>query len=359
MTKREKMVNRIHSYFATELTSDIYWKLFIFANFSHYTQKASPKKIKLALHKEYERILTDKENFFNRFTKISEETLKTSLESFSGRSNNRINNVLKPKHPQDHKRIIDLIPQTTFTNWIKTLYPTPYQMGILRESWSYDTLNIMQHFFFGTTYKDLKISTPKTDLFDFCFSNPNTRYFYFFNVVRCYTVGEFDKVSPLARQWDLTLYSALFIDGQSKPLNDKYRSIAEQNGRNIPFIDFYGSFIDNINPLCNGYDFCHSPYIVLCHIPREAKRGTTTPYLSSTLFDLWVDKPIVVPFPIYIFESYDELLEKSDKYINFPSLLKNLNDYYRDFTSKKYDNIRFENRRDLASIIHDLRVKKY
>lgn len=347
ISKREEMVKQIISYFSIEITSDIYWKLFIFSKFSHYTQQASPKKIKSALKKEYEHILLDKNNFFNRFSKINEEKLQESLDKF-------LHNDKRIKNVTNSKNLIDVIPRSTFAGWIETLYPHPYTMGIVSKSWEYHTLNAMQNFFFGKTYDSFKISHPKTDLSYFYFSKANIKYCYFFNIVKCYDIAELDMNSRRDRRWDLTLYSALFDNEHTNALDVKYQSIASKNNQRIDFIDFYRDFIGTVENLRNGYDFCHSPYVVLCHIPHEEKRGEETQNISSSLFKPWDDGPPFLPFPIYKFESYNELLDKHNDYNNFPSQLDKLKKHYCKMTSQKYNHITFESREEFASLFCDI-----
>ena len=83
MTEYQEYVERIFKYFSSEISAELYWKLFIFANFTNSDQTQSFSDIRKALKQESKNISSKSDSFYNRFTNITQTNLESSLKRFN------------------------------------------------------------------------------------------------------------------------------------------------------------------------------------------------------------------------------------------------------------------------------------
>lgn len=124
MTEYQEYVERIFKYFSSEISAELYWKLFIFANFTNSDQTQSFSDIRKALKQESKNISSKSDSFYNRFTNITQTNLESSLKRFNSE---KIKRVLQYS---TQEQLIRIIHVTTFNKMLHTFISLTMQPPI-------------------------------------------------------------------------------------------------------------------------------------------------------------------------------------------------------------------------------------
>lgn len=329
MSKYTKYVERIFDYFSEEISADLYWKLFIFAQFSDPRKKKKDySDVKDSLDKEYRRIVRHKDFFFEKFKNFNLRTLKEEHDKFF-KHTDKIDRVLQYSAIDTLYKIITV---TEFNRWMKKLYPSPYAMGILQETWNIDSINMILEFFF-TTDEINGICIPKgDDSIKFLLSKKDTHYLYLFNYITKYQYCKPDKkyIRP-SRQYNHTLFSAVYTDLCSCALASQYESTMLTKKLNSNILDgkidisFFDRLLSKREFKKNVTYNTFSPfYIILIHKTPELEEIINSSNIS------------MLPFPLIAFTSYDDLLSQLSSCNELSINLTRLKELDKEVKQSKY-----------------------
>lgn len=346
MSKYTKYVERIFDYFSEEISADLYWKLFIFAQFSDPRKKKKDySDVKDSLDKEYRRIVRHKDSFFEKFKNFNLTTLKEEHDKFF-KHTDKIDRVLQYSTID---KLYKIITVTEFNRWMQKLYPSPYAMGILQETWNIDSINMILEFFFTTDeINGICIPTNGVNSIKFLLSKKDAHYLYLFNYITKYQYCKSDKkyIRP-SRQYNHTLFSAVYTDLCSCALASQYEStmLTKKPSSNILDGKIDISFFDRLlskrefkkNVTYNTF----SPlYIILIH---------KTPELEEIINSSSIG---MLPFPLIAFNSYDDLLNQLSSCNELSINLTRLKELDEEVKQSKYQMKYFY---ELESVLDNLK----
>lgn len=341
MTKRNEYTQKFLKSFAPKITADLYWKLFIFSYFSHHTQHKSYAKIKHEMDMEFDRIKQGTP-FHQCSLTMPLDELEASKKTFQSNDSKKIKRVLQFTSIEQLPKLIGI---STFTNMIKDIYPSPFLMGLPFEYWNTDSINAMQKYFFNTTKHTFHL-IQNFDAVTYFFSNPNFELFYFFNVIKQYPLANEDKFQRPDRRWDHTLFSFLLTGAPHNYfLGKRYQSIGTTEKWRIDFFKFFTDFFTS--SFRNDDTSSSTIPVAIIHVPTEN---------NCRIFNF---ENKVFPYPMFIFSSYDDLIEKLQvsHAPNDNLLQQRLKDIYtlRNYYTEahKFHMERFSQRREIQEKIHD------
>ena len=333
MTEYQEYVERIFKYFSSEISAELYWKLFIFANFTNSDQTQSFSDIRKALKQESKNISSKSDSFYNRFTNITQTNLESSLKRFNSE---KIKRVLQYS---TQEQLIRIIHVTTFNKWIQDLYPLPCAMGIAtNDYWDWDSMDMVLKFFFNTT-EIYEIRLPdEVNIIEFLLSKRNVTYLYFFNHATTYPpdMQKFDTRN--SRKWDHTVFTALFNSERIPACKQNRKSVALSYNYHIDFYDYYRTILTQEIRQSDFKTSC----IALFYIPKNAEQ----------LFDFSSTK--MFPCPFLIFHSYEELLAKSRTCNSLPSKLGFLRGLTNEMNKKCYQMSNYQEYDTVKDNLEDL-----
>lgn len=297
MTKRKELTERILADFSSQITAEIYWKLFIFREYSHPKQRVKPKYIKKNIEKE-----SQNDAIIQRFPGISKDSLTEEASKYMASNNEKINRALK------YTRIQDL-PKLLGISNINRLFCSPCIFGFYSFEWTDEIYSILMEKYFQSDEYSLELpqAVPADSLQLLTYYLTDTKYSfsYVYTDIQDYPVSTLDKKSRPSRQYTKTAFFVLpeinDIEGKKDiHINRRYESWGHKKGGL--------NFSDKINQLCYGSKMItEQQYPVLfIYLPKNRRD-----------YNFKLDDSIQYPYSLFLFDDYAGLIKKLEG-IHFP-----------------------------------------
>lgn len=290
MTKRKELTERIFADFSSQITAEIYWKLFIFREYSHPKQRAKPKYIKSRILKE-----SKNDDIIQRFPKISKESLMEEASKYMPSNNEKINKTLK------YTRIQDLPSLLGISN-INKLFYSPYVFGFYSFEWTDEIYSILMQKYFQSSEYSLELAkavpADSLELLTYYLTDPKYSFSYVYTDIQTYPVSKLDESAQPSRQYTRTAFFILPEIDEIKGekcihINMKYTSWGHKKG---------------------GLNF--SDYINKVWVGKKKKTKERYPVLFIFLpknnrdLNFKLDDSIQYPYSLFLFKNYAELIKK-------------------------------------------------